>query len=227
LPEEVPGSRVMLAFAIPPLIIITVVALFSYANANWAAPSAISSTILAAALLVRHKAWPWLTFSLLLGVLGQMTAIFADTAANRITIPLMPAGQSDIYRRTLGARALANEVGKFADRSGASTIVGEDRRTVAALLYYRRDSRQPILAWPSAAIPQFDMTRPLTESTRQPILFVTGCPFARRLLTHYRSVEQLGEIRAPTGPTSSLYHVVFSLSGAKGLPAPLSECAPE
>jgi 4-amino-4-deoxy-L-arabinose transferase-like glycosyltransferase len=227
LPEEVPGTRIMLAFAIPPLAIISLVALLSRANANWAAMSGVSSTILAAALLIHHKAWRWLTFCLVLGAVAQVTAIFADAMANRISIPFVPAGQSDLYRRTLGSRALADQVGIFADRSGANTIVGEDRRTVAALLYYRRNAQQQVLAWPSSTVPQFDMTRPLTEAAQEPILLITECPFQKRLSAQYTTIEQLGEIRAPTGPTSSLYHAVFRLKGAKAVITPLSKCVPE
>jgi hypothetical protein len=174
-----------------------------------------------------HKAWRWLTFCLVLGVVAQMTAIFADAMANRISIPFMPAGQSDLYRRTLGSRALADEVGSIADRSAANTIAGEDRRTVAALLYYRRNARQQVLAWPSSAVPQFDMTRPLTEAAQEPILLITECPFPKRLSAHYTTIEQLGGIRVATGPASSLYHAVFRLTGPKGVITPLSKCVPE
>src|ERR1700688_2630007 len=155
-PKEIPASRVMLAFAIPPLAIITLVALFSHAYANWAAVSVVSSTIFAAAALVNHKAWRWLSFSLALGVLVQGALLFGDAAAYRIAIPLLPPGKSDIYNRTLGLRALADEVGRFAAQVGANTIVGEDRRAVAALLYYQRNAPQQILAWPSSTSPSFD-----------------------------------------------------------------------
>jgi len=223
-PEPVAASRIMLAFSIPPLAIITVVALFSHAYANWAATSVVSSTILAAAVLVRRKAWGWLAFSLAIGVVEQGAALYADTVATQVAIPFLPPEKSNIYSRTLGNRALADEVGRFAERVGANTIVGEDRRTVAALLYYRRNAPEQILAWPSAGIPKFDMTRPLTESARQPILLVTGCPFPKRLAAHYTMVEPLGAIQVSTGPTSSRYHAFFKLVGVKGPLTALTRC---
>jgi hypothetical protein len=226
-PEEVPASRVMLAFAIPPLAIMTAVAIVSNAYANWAATSAVSSTILAAALLVNRKAWRWLAFGIALGVLAQGAMLVGDAMANRVAIPFMPPGQSDMYRRTLGFRALADQVDRFAIQADANTIAGEDRRTVAALLYYRRKAPQQILAWPAPDVPLFDMTRPLTEAAQQPILFVTECPFPKRLSAHYAIVEQLGEIQAPTGPTSSRYHAVFRLGNAKGALTALPKCVQE
>jgi hypothetical protein len=101
-PEEVPASRIMLSFALPPLVIITLVALFSHAYANWAETSVISGTILAAALLVRRKAWFWLVFSITLGVLAQVGLLFGDAIAYRAAIPFLPPGKSDVYQRTLG-----------------------------------------------------------------------------------------------------------------------------
>jgi len=226
-PEEFPASGIMLAFAIPPLVIVAIVALFSHAYANWAATSVVSGTILAAALLVNRKAWNWLALSVVLGVLAQGAVLFGDAAAYRVSIPFLPPSKSDIYNRTLGFRFFADRVDRIATRVGANTIAGEDRRAVAALLYYLRDAPQQILAWPSPDVPMFDMTRPLTESAREPIILVTECPFAKRLLDHYANVDKIDEIHSPTGPTSSRYYAVFSLSGAKGGLSPLPKCRGE
>ena len=225
--EEVPVSKVLLSFALPPLTIITFVALFSRAYANWAATSVISATILAAALLVHHRAWRWLAFSVTLGLLTQAIVLFGDAAAYRVAIPFLPPGKSDIYQRTLGFRELASETAHFASIVGAKTIAAEERRTVAALIYYLREQRIPILAWPSREVPMFDMTRPLTESTQQPIIFVTECPFPKRLAAYYATAVKIGEIRARTGPTSGRYCAVFYLAGAKGELTPLPKCQPE
>ena len=221
--DEIPASKIMLAFAFPPVVIITVVALFSHAYANWAATSVVSGTIFAAAALVYYKAWRWLVLSAVVGVLMQIAILFSDAVAYRIAIPLLPPGRSDIYRRTLGFRALADQAGRYATLASAKTIVGEGRWTVAALLYYLRSGPQQILAWPSDP-PTFDLTLPLTESAQQPIILITECPFSRRLSLHYARIEKLGEIFPSTGPSSSRYYAVFSLSGAKGALSPLGEC---
>ena len=161
--EAVSANRIMLSFALPQLVIITLVALLSRAYANWAATAAISATILAAALLVQSRAWRWLTFSIVLGLFVQTALLVGDAAAYRIAIPFLPSGKSDVYHRTLGFRALANEANQFVGATGAPTIAGEDRKTVAALLYYMREQPLQILAWPSPDVPTFDMTRPLTN----------------------------------------------------------------
>jgi 4-amino-4-deoxy-L-arabinose transferase-like glycosyltransferase len=214
--EGVAANWIMLSFALPPLVIITLVALFSRAYANWAATGAISATILAAAVLVQARAWRWLTLSIVLGLLVQAALLVGDAAAYRVAIPFLPSGKSDVYQRTLGFRALSNEASQFVEATGAPTIAGEDRKTVAALLYYMREQPLQILASPSPDVPTFDMTRPLTKEARQPIVFLTECASAKRLAVHYANVEKIGEIHPPTGPTSSRNYTVFRLSGPKG-----------
>jgi hypothetical protein len=224
-PEPVPASRLLLAFAIPPLAIITVVALFARAYANWAATAVIAGTILAAAMLVRRQAWGWLWFSLALGLFVQAALLYGDSRAYSFALPFAAPEKSDIYKRSLGFRPLADEVARFASQVNAKTIAGEERRTVAALLYYLRHAPQPIVAWPSPAAPHLDMSRPLTAAAQQPILFVSECPHTRRLAASYAEVEMIGEIKAPTGPTSSRYFAVFRLAGPRGAPAMLPNCA--
>jgi 4-amino-4-deoxy-L-arabinose transferase-like glycosyltransferase len=226
-PPEIPAGRLMLAFAIPPIAIIALIALISHAYANWAAPAVVSATIFAAAILVSREAWCWLAFSLGLGALAQAALLFGDASAYSVAIPFMPPGKSDVYNRTLGFRALGDGVGRFAAQTGAATIVGENRYTVAGLLYYQRNTLLPILAWPSANSPSFELTRPLTVAAKPPVLFVTGCPFAKRLYLFYDSVEMIGEIHAPTGPTSKRNYAVFKLEGANREPTALPECVRE
>ena len=226
-PEEVPASRILLSFALPPLVIIILIAVFSHAYANWAATSVVSTTILAAALLVHHRAWFWLVFSIALGGLTQAALLFGDAAAYRVAIPFLPASKSDVYQRTLGFRDLADQASHFANTVRGKTIAGEERRTVAALLYYLRDQPMEVLAWPAPEVPMFDITRPLTEASRQPIVFVTECPFQKRLAAHFATAEKIGEIHARTGPTSRRYYAVFYLAGAKGQLTPLPKCVAE
>lgn len=226
-PEEVPAGRLMLAFAIPPLAIITSVAIISKPYANWAATAVVSSTILAAAFLVKRNAWGWLVFCLLLGVAEQGALLYGDANAYHLAVPFLPAGKSEIYSRTLGFKALGDQVGSFVDQIGAKTVVGEDRGTVAALLYYRRNEPQQVLAWPSPDVRQFDMTRGLGASASEPIILVTQCPFPKRLAKYYSGVELLGTVHSPTGPTGLRHHTVFRLGGAKEALSALPDCARE
>lgn len=224
--EKAPADKLMLAFAIPPLACITAVAMFTRVYGNWAAPAVVPGTILAAAILVQHKAWLCLALSAALGVTAQTTLLVGDAMASRVTVPFLPPGRADVYNRTLGSRALADQVSNLAARAATRRVAGEERRTIAALLYYGRLSGLQVLTWPSADSKPFDLGEPISGAA-SPILFVTECPSVKRLSPYYASVERIGEIKAPTGPTSNRHLAAFRLSEPKEVPGRLPKCGRE
>ena len=218
-------DRLMLAFAIPPLALITVTALLAKAYANWAATSAISAIVLAAAVLTRRQAWAWLRVSIVIGAIAQLMFLAGDAFATRISLSLLPEAQRDVYRRTLGWRAFAEEAGKLARKIGAATIAGDERNQLGALYYYLREEPVKILAWPSDESVSFDLTRPLTETAAEPILLVTICPEPARHLARYAAVEPLGSFTAASGPTTSRTYFAFKLAQPRGAIGPLPLCS--
>ncbi|MEZ5786312.1 MAG: glycosyltransferase family 39 protein [Xanthobacteraceae bacterium] len=213
-------DRLMLAFALPPLAVITAIALTTKVNANWAAPSFVSATVLAAAWLTRRNAVIFLKAGVALGIAVQVLLLIGDAFAYRVSIP--PFG--DVYYRTLGWRSFAASTGTLADRIGATAVVGDERRDIASLLYYRRDHPQAILAWRAADDIQFDGTHAFSEAVPDPVLFVSECPFPERLRKFYERVEPIEEIISPAGPTSARWHGAFRLAGRRAPIEPLAPC---
>jgi 4-amino-4-deoxy-L-arabinose transferase-like glycosyltransferase len=218
--ELEPADRVLLAFALPALLAIPPVAIFAPAYANWAAMSGISLAVLAAALLIRWRLGWLLWVSLALGLGLQALALVGDANARRISVSFLKPPNP--YYRTLGWNAYAQAIGGLAEKIGAPTIAAEERADVAALLYYRRRSPQAVLAWPSAETPKFEMTRPLTGEAKEPILFLTYCPYPQRLAPHFRTVEPLGDFTVPD-PVPR-YFSAFRLAGPRGPLRPLAPC---
>jgi hypothetical protein len=218
------ADRLMLAFALPPLVIVTLAALATRVNANWAAPSFVSATILAAAWLVRRGAYVWLKAGILLGCALQILFFVADSFATRVNFPLLGRSRGDLYYRTLGWQSFAVSAGELSRRIGATAIVGDERRDVASLLYYWRDHNQPILAWPTSGKIQFEITRAFTDNVPDPVLFVTECPFPERLRVFYARVDKIADIVSPAGPNSSRWHAAFLLEGRRAPISPLSSC---
>ena len=218
-------DRLMLAFAIPPLALITVTALLTKAYANWAATSAIPAIVLAAGVLTRREAWAWLRVSIVVGAVAQFVFLVGDALAARISLPFLPAGHRDVYQRTLGWRAFAEEAGRLARGAGAATIVGDERNQLGALYYYLRGEPVQIVAWPSDDAVNFDLTRPLTENAAEPILLVTVCEAPTRHLARYAAVEPLGSFTAASGPSSSRTYFAFKLAQPRGPIGPLPACS--
>jgi 4-amino-4-deoxy-L-arabinose transferase-like glycosyltransferase len=216
------ADRLMLAFAIPPLALVIAVAFVTHANANWAAPSFISGAVVVAAVLLRRGASRWLNASLGIGVVVQILLLAGDTVPSRISLPKPFKG--DAYSRTLGWRVLGEAAGGLARRIGAPIIAGEEHAEVAAMLYYWRDERERVVAWPSSAVPEFDLTRALTDQSMEPILLISVCPFPERFRPFYTMVTPLGRIDTPTGPNSVRTFAAFKLEGHSGPIGPLPPC---
>jgi 4-amino-4-deoxy-L-arabinose transferase-like glycosyltransferase len=218
------ADRLMLAFALPPLVLVTATGFVTRALANWAAPAFISAAIVVVAILIRRGAWKWLAASLAIGVAAQAALLAGDAFAARLNLPGLANG--DIYHRTLGWRALGERAGALARRVGARTIVGDARDDVASLTYYWRDQPEQVLSWPRTAEPdhQFDLTRGLSETAPLPILFVSRCASTARLAAQFTGVEPLGSFEAPTGPTTARTYFAFRLDGWRTPMRPLGGC---
>jgi hypothetical protein len=220
----VPADRIMVVFALPPLAIVAVNAIFNHANANWAAPAAISITILAVAILVRLDASRWLKATVAIGLAAQILLPVTDAFANRISLKFL--AKPDVYARTVGWRALSEGVAQAAKASGAAAIVADQRDVTASLIYYTRKSGIPVYSWRTSPAfgHQFDIDRPLTPAAPEPVLYVTGCPAATRAALHYARIEPLPVINAPSGRTSTRALFAWKLTGSRGNAAPLGPC---
>lgn len=194
--EATAQDRLLLAFSLPVLGVVTVLAGVSEANANWAAPALIAAFVVGGAALSQGRlGHRWLAGGLVLGLLFQTALIGMDANADRLTL----AGQSP-YERTQGHDALAHAVAGRAAAEGARTVVVETRSHAALLIYYGRDHPVTVKAWPPlvAGNPQdhFQMTRPLTGRETGPVLAVTSCPGVARF-KGWGGVTALGVVTVP------------------------------
>ncbi len=103
--------------------------------------------------------------------------------------------QLQFLRSSLGWHDVAGAVrSKLAeDRYGA--VLVHTRHMAAEMLYYLRDSDVPLYIWVPGAEPHshFEMTRPFTASTPEPILFVSLKPCRQTIL---RSFDEASELAA-------------------------------
>ena len=202
-------DRVMVAFFITPLVLITLVSSVVHAYANWASVSVISGLILTAALLLRQGRLFWLRASVVLGVVVQGVLLTTDAMATRLSLPFV---HGNPYRHTIGLHAYADRIGHLATGLGAAGVVIDDRGKFAILRYYLRDQPLQILSWGTVDNPSFDRAHPLTQSAPQPLLFVSSCPRAARVQLFFNDVTALGAfdgffamlIRDPRGPIGIL-----------------------
>jgi len=172
LPE---ADRLLLAFSLPLIAIITVQAFVSRAHANWAAMAYVPGVAVVIATLVRERAAGWLHASYLLHGAALAVMIAATSTAGLAKLP----GLNDLAARTLGWHGLGDVVSAEAERARRAghpyAAILTDKRAVAAeLIYYMRAEGTPVLAYTAGGRPHdhFELSRPYTQRSGEPVLLV-------------------------------------------------------
>lgn len=209
-------DRLLLAFALPVLVVITAQAFVSRAHANWAAVSYVAGAVLVTATMVRNLDWRWLKGSLFLHVALMLALIAASAYAGRFALP----SGIDPFARTLGWRALADATRAEVDRArraGApyAAIVADERSVTAELIYYMRGEATPVTAWRAGAAPQdhFELTRPYTAAIGGPVLLVSLARSPANVLARFETTRKLASVAIPAGAGKPRLVTFYALEG--------------
>ncbi|WP_029086068.1 ArnT family glycosyltransferase [Brevundimonas aveniformis] len=131
-----PSDRLLLAFVLPPLILVFIQALLSRANANWAAVAYTPAVILAAAWLLRWHAYRWfmggLAFQIVVAVMVLVFGAWPHLADR--------AGLGSSFKRVRGWEVGTTRILDAAEALGPGTVIAaDDRFLYNSLAYYGRD----------------------------------------------------------------------------------------
>jgi 4-amino-4-deoxy-L-arabinose transferase-like glycosyltransferase len=217
LPES---DRLLLAFSVPVIALITTQAFLSRAHANWAASAYVAAVVLVTAVMIRDGAWTWLRSSLAINTSIAVVIAIATWQAGNFTLPRV----GDPFARTLGNRALADAVKEtVAQRAAAGSpvrsILVTNRESATALLYYARDLKTPLTVWREQRAPtnHFELTRPFVgDAKQQPALLLSDAPGARNVVGKFNEAVSLGRREIAAGHFTSRTAELFVVSGYKG-----------
>ncbi len=211
-------DRLLLAFSLPLIAVITVQALLSRAHANWAAPAYVAATVLVMATMVRDRAWGWLIGSFAVNIAVLALIAFGTSTAGRLPLPFKP----DPFARTLGwqelAEATRSELAKArVEGRPFAAVLTDDRAVTAELLYYMRSEATPVLAWrPGAPHDHFELTRPFTAATTGPVLLVSLGSGSGSVGEAFTTSQRVGSRMLPAGENAERRVTFYVLSGYKG-----------
>jgi hypothetical protein len=172
---------ILTAFALPPLLLVTLQSFVAGANANWAATAFVSATPLAVAELAR-----WWRGRVLAGsfvVDGAATLLLAVLLLRPDIANAIHAGNA--FKREEGWRQLGSEVALAAGKMPYDWIAGDNRSVVAELLYYTRPRRTPLRVWTRDLNirDHFEMTIRLAPGARRVLLAIEPRSAARVIPT--------------------------------------------
>ena len=169
-------DRLLLCFALPPLLIVAGQAFISRANANWSGAGYLPGVILVAAWLLRWRARRWLAAAL--GLQAVVALLFIVWMLDPRTAEAMGAANS--FKRAKGWSQITQAVIARAERErgeGLSAIAVNDRFLYNAMAYYGRDflrrpDAPPLVVWLLESGPknQAEQTAPLTAAVGKRVL---------------------------------------------------------
>jgi 4-amino-4-deoxy-L-arabinose transferase-like glycosyltransferase len=210
-------DRLLLAFALPVLLIITAQAFISRAHANWAATAYVAGSVLVVAVLLRKAMQAWLVAALALHVLVFVVVGVAASQAGQFRLPII----GDPFARTLGWRSVAQAAQEALlqarqDGRPFAAVITDDRSVTAELLYYLRHDQTPIMAWRGSGRPQdhYELTRPY-HGREDPVLLISVRADAEPVTRRFERVQPLGERQVAAGADAPRRIRLFSLSGLK------------
>jgi 4-amino-4-deoxy-L-arabinose transferase-like glycosyltransferase len=213
------ADRLLICFALPVLVVVTVQAFLSRAHANWAAVSYVAASVLVTATMIRNLDWRWLKGSLTLHLVLVLVLAVGTSLAGRLNLPAV----GNPFARTLGWRALGQEAAavlEAARRDGKPmrAVIADDRAVTAELLYYMRGEPTPVFAWRDKGRPtdHYELTRPFVRGGPEPVLLVALRKEASQVTQRFTSAQQIKSAELPTGGGSVRRVTFHRLEGYQG-----------
>lgn len=209
-------DKLLLAYSLPVIAVVLGQAFLSRAHPNWAAVAYVPAVVLVTAYMLREREWSWLKGSLWLNGAAAAVIALATWQAGQFALP----GGTDPFARTLGNRAMAEEVVRTVAEARArgrpfAAILSDERELTASLLYYARVETTPVYAWRTGPRPHdhFELSRPFPASMTGPVLLISRKPDPSGVTGAFTSAEDLGQRRVKAGNYSERTFHLFSLTG--------------
>ena len=217
--RETISQRVFLAsLGFPLLLGMILQSLISQANANWAAPAYLSLTLLTAAWLANHPRWlaGALVINIAIGTLGY----HYDGLAQSLGITLRRS--QDPYARLRGWHELGQQIQTLLDQHPGAGLLGDDRATLAELVYYLRPHPRDAVVWNPQGnrSSQYHLKADIADHPRGERIFVARYGKLSELIGHFAAVVDLGSVRVVTHPDAAREYQIFLVRDFSGYGQP-------
>lgn len=182
------ADTLLIALAAPPLVIVTIGALISRANANWAAPAFVALAVLVAAWGVKRGATRVLAANLIVNAIAAVL-IMALAVSPAIVTAL---GQDNAAKRLRGWPEAGRTIANAANAGAYTALMSDDREDMASLFYYARPLNVPLRMWPRAeAGNEYEAAYALRPEESAHVLFVTRRENASDVLKAFAHSERI------------------------------------
>ena len=201
----------LFCFCLPVLVIVTVQAFLSRANANWAATAYVSATILVAGWTVT-QARLWLARI----SVGLHVAAALALALFFLDLPgIEPPVKSDPLRRMRGWPETGAKIVAALENHPDRILLTDDRKTMASLLYLLRDTAWKPVMWDYDGHPDhhYELTARYQPSIGESVLLVAKWDDPQPILEQFKNTVRLPPVRVPIGAGRERVLHLFTLDG--------------
>lgn len=193
-----PDQRLLVLYALPPLLVVSVQAFISRAHANWAAATYVAGTLLVIGFLLRGATWRrWALY----GSIGLHSAVglfFIAIAASPALVAALDQGNAT--KRIRAWDVTAEAVLSAAAADGYSLIVFDDRNTFHQMQRYAPQLEGRMAMWLRHAGPtnHAEDVWPLADDQGGTMLVISNRPReVARMREDFSLFEPVGELAIP------------------------------
>ncbi|MBC7905976.1 MAG: glycosyltransferase family 39 protein, partial [Rhodospirillaceae bacterium] len=210
-----PKARLLTAFTLPVLAVMTAESFLSRANANWTAPAFVGGILLAVSFLAM-RAPRWLTASLALHLL--IAGVMYNHDAVRVALGLPDSVKYDPEKRLKGWDVVGERVSTLLAAHPGARLLADERKVLATLTYYVRPHPFDAVKWnPSGVVrDHFDQTTRLSAGEAQLIYVTEAADLPADVARRFDAAEKLDAIRIPIHTDYVRAVTVWRLSGFRG-----------
>jgi 4-amino-4-deoxy-L-arabinose transferase-like glycosyltransferase len=209
-------TRLLLWFALPLWAIVTVQAMSSSANANWAAPAFAPACIVVVAWLLQREKMRWLMLALvsnllLVGVVYHWPQILATAKVDN------PA-QKDPFTRARGWDEISRQLQPILVAHPQAVLIADNRTLLAHMLYELRDRKPAAASWNPGGIASdhYKLSTDLRPYVGKDAILITQTPPGDEFAHRFTSLTKLATLAAALDAETSSTMDVYLLHEFKG-----------
>ncbi|HRJ51296.1 MAG TPA: glycosyltransferase family 39 protein [Candidatus Thiothrix moscowensis] len=204
-----PHKVLLLSFALPFLLVISLQALLGYANANWAAPTYVAATLLVVVWLQGRGRW--FALALLLNVLLGLLVYHPA--------PLNQWLDTDLHKRLKGWQQVGEQFHAIQRQYPDAILLASDRNILSEFAYYVQPEGLRGTSWNPGQLLRhhYDLVTRLDDKIGKDFLFVTPGGLPADMVVHFANTQSVGGLHATIHAKYRLDYQVYLLRGFKGV----------
>lgn len=211
-----PPSRLLLCFALPLWMVVSLQALRGGANANWAAPAFAPAAIVLAAWLVAAQRQRLLALGVALNL--ALAALVYHAPVWLAAVGAESTARYNPYVRAMGWRELAEQLRPFALAHPGAVLLADNRTLLAHMAYELRELQPTPVSWnpQDEVADHFKLTTDLRRHLGGDALMIGEQPPSGDMTARFAAHRKLASLTVRLDARTSRQLEVYLLHGFQG-----------